>query len=125
MGEDVGRLEGIVRAQEQVHSKLLRASEERMQLELGELVKKVESLKGEIDMEKRVGVAQVCLLAAVLIFMGLTRGSRGDQGAVEAAEGEKVTTRKQGIGEWGKRFSSLSGDWRFKRKKQEDPFDQG
>ncbi|KAG6875838.1 hypothetical protein C0992_002122 [Termitomyces sp. T32_za158] len=124
MGEDVGRLEGIVRAQEQVHFKMLRASEERMQLELRELVKKMESLKGEIDMEKRVGLAQVCLLAAVLIFMGLTRGSRGDQGA-ETTQGGKATARKEGMREWGKRFSSLSGDWRFKRKKTEDPFEQG
>ncbi|KAG6900302.1 hypothetical protein C0993_012734 [Termitomyces sp. T159_Od127] len=124
MGEDVGRLEGIVRAQEQVHFKMLRTSEERMQHELGELMKRLESLKGEIEMEKRVGVAQVCLLAAVLIFMGLTRGSRGDQGAVGTARGE-TTVKKQGIREWGKRFSSLSGEWRTKRKKIEDPFDQG
>ncbi|KNZ78259.1 hypothetical protein J132_01238 [Termitomyces sp. J132] len=124
MGEDVGRLEGIVRAQEQVHSKTLKASEERMQIELGELIRRVESLRGEIEMEKRVGVAQVCLLAAVLVFMGLTRGSRGDQGAVGTAP-LAGTPRKQGMREWGKRLSSLSGDWRFRRtKKLEDPFDQ-
>ncbi|KAG6888412.1 hypothetical protein C0995_008416 [Termitomyces sp. Mi166 len=123
MGEDVGRLEGIVRAQGQVHSKTLRASEERMQTELGELMRRVESLRGEIEMEKRVGVAQVCLLAAVLVFMGLTRGSRGDQGVIATAHGAG-TVRRQGMREWGKRLSSLSGDWRFRRKKSEDPFDQ-
>jgi hypothetical protein len=52
-------------------------------------------------MEKRLGVAQLCLLLAVLIFMGLTRGSRGP-----------VIEDRQ---HWRSTLKSLSGDWRRPR----------
>jgi len=52
-------------------------------------------------MEKRLGVAQLCLLLAVLIFMGLTRGSCGP-----------VFEDK---GHWRNALKSLSGDWRRPR----------
>lgn len=29
-------------------------------------------------MEKRLGIAQLCIMVAVLVFMALTRGSRGE-----------------------------------------------
>ncbi|KAG6850206.1 hypothetical protein H0H93_016385 [Arthromyces matolae] len=59
MGEDVGRLEGIVRAQEQAHSRSLKVSEERIRLELGILIRRLDSLQSEIELEKTLGVVQV------------------------------------------------------------------
>jgi len=52
-------------------------------------------------MEKRLGVAQLCLLLAVLVFMGLTRGSRGP-----VFEDKRY---------WRSALKSLSGDWRRSR----------
>ena len=52
-------------------------------------------------MEKRLGVAQLCLLLAVLVFMGLTRGSRGP-----ALEDKRY---------WRSALKSFSGDWRRSR----------
>jgi hypothetical protein len=48
-------------------------------------------------------------MLAVLVFMGLTRGSRGES---------IVITGQNSMREWGKRHLSLSGDWttRFRRK---------
>ncbi|KAF9453180.1 hypothetical protein P691DRAFT_802068 [Macrolepiota fuliginosa MF-IS2] len=57
-------------------------------------------------MEKRLGVAQLCLLLAVLIFMGLTRGSRGPV----------VEDRRY----WRPTLKSLSGDWQQPRVREED-----
>jgi hypothetical protein len=54
-------------------------------------------------MEKRLGVAQLCLLLAVLVFMGLTRGSRGP---IDVERRPLRTALK-----------SLSDDWRHQRSK--------
>lgn len=40
-------------------------------------MQRIEYLSDEILMEKRLGIAQLCLLLAVLVFMALTRGSQG------------------------------------------------
>lgn len=67
-------------------------------------------------MEKRLGVAQLCLLLAVLVFMGLTRGSRA-----EALIDHSSTHINRSVREWGRRHFKLSGDWagRFKGKNLE------
>jgi hypothetical protein len=54
-------------------------------------------------MEKRLGVAQLCLLLAVLVFMGLTRGSRGSV----------FEDRRH----WRGTLKSISGDWSRPRLK--------
>ncbi|KAG6909287.1 hypothetical protein DXG01_001231 [Tephrocybe rancida] len=106
IGEDVGRLEGFVRAEGHSNQRALKAAELRTQMELGELMRRVDVLADEIVLEKRLGVAQLCLLAAVLVFMGLTRGSRGDAPSVVGGRARKLSMR-----EWGRRHLSLSGDW--------------
>ena len=67
----------------------------------------------QVILEKRLGMAQLCLLLAVLVFMALTRGSRGEP--VLRSEG-RPRSRATSMREWGKRQLSLSGDWvnRFK-----------
>ncbi len=88
-------------------------------------------------LEKRLGIAQLCLLLAVLIFMGLTRGSRMSEGDLQSLLAQRIADRdrrerdqERTIGrtgrlpnagmvrEWGRRhLSSISGDWvnRFAR----------
>ena len=67
----------------------------------------------QIVLEKRLGIAQLCLLLAVLVFVGLTRGSRGES-FMEHAPGQFNRSMR----EWSKRHLSFSGDWtnRFKSK---------
>ncbi|KAF8073550.1 UNC-like C-terminal-domain-containing protein [Lyophyllum atratum] len=112
VAEDVGRLEGIGRAQSQTYQRTVRDWEKRqqqLQMDYGELMARVEYLSDEIVLEKRLGIAQLCLLLAVLVFMGLTRGSRGDQQPVQL---------NRSMREWGKRHLSFSGEWtsRFTRR---------
>ncbi|KAF9220284.1 hypothetical protein BS17DRAFT_787861 [Gyrodon lividus] len=78
LGEEVGRLESIGRMQAQMYQRTVHEWEKqrlRLQLEHGELLSRVNYLSDEIVLEKRLGIAQLCLLLAVLIFMGLTRGA--------------------------------------------------
>ncbi|KAH9480378.1 hypothetical protein JR316_0006976 [Psilocybe cubensis] len=116
LGEDVGRLEGISRAQSLTYQRTLAEWEKQryqLEMEYGDLVSRIEYLSQEIILEKRLGVAQLCLLLAVLIFLGLTRGSRA-----EAIIDHGSHRLNQSVREWGKRHFKLSGDWagRFKGK---------
>ncbi|KAG6829793.1 hypothetical protein H0H92_003448 [Tricholoma furcatifolium] len=107
LSEDAGRLEVLVRAQERRNGRIeqLERDQGQVERELGELRARVEILTEEIGMEKKLGVAQLCLLLVVLVFMGLTRGSRGD---VVVSRG-----RKESVREWGRKHLSFSGEWRF------------
>ncbi|KAF9568746.1 hypothetical protein CPC08DRAFT_601232, partial [Agrocybe pediades] len=109
LGEDLGRLEGINRAQSSTYQRTMYEWEsDRYQLEMeyNDLVSRVDSLSEEILLEKRLGIAQLCLLLAVLIFLGLTRGSRAEAVIVTRSNGFNQSVR-----EWGKRHFKLSGDW--------------
>ncbi|KAF8817056.1 hypothetical protein BYT27DRAFT_7075657 [Phlegmacium glaucopus] len=115
LGEDVGRLEGISRAQTLMHQRTVDDWEmQRYQLEMEyhDLVSRVENLSEEIVLEKRLGIAQLCLLLAVVVFMGLTRGSRTE------IEHGPVRFNSTSMKEWGKRQFSFGSDWtnRFKGK---------
>ena len=58
----------------------------------------------KVVLEKRLGIAQLCLLLTVLVFMALTRGSRGEYAHPPGA-------RTAGsMREWGRRTLSLSGE---------------
>ena len=57
----------------------------------------------QVVLEKRLGIAQLCLLLAVLVFMGLTRGSRTE------IEHGPVRLNSLSMKEWGKRH--FSNDW--------------
>jgi len=61
-----------------------------------------------VVLEKRLGILQLCLLLAVLVFMTLTRGSRGEHASVHRVSG---SGRPMGMREWGRRTLSISGDW--------------
>ncbi|KAH7928753.1 hypothetical protein BV22DRAFT_1058213, partial [Leucogyrophana mollusca] len=73
-----------------------------LRLELGhdELLAQVSYLADEIVLEKRLGIAQLCLLLAVLVFMGFTRGSRGEPVGVDQRRvgGGLVDQRRVGGG---------------------------
>ncbi|KAF8194198.1 hypothetical protein BJ912DRAFT_959739 [Pholiota molesta] len=103
--QDVGRLEGI---------KLDSWQRQRSQLESDyvDLVFRVEHLCPR----ETLGVAQLCLLLAVLVFMGLTRGSRA-----EALIDHGSSRLNRSVREWGGRHFRLSGSWagRFKGKNLE------
>ncbi|OBZ71136.1 V-type proton ATPase proteolipid subunit [Grifola frondosa] len=108
LGEDVGRLEGIGKAQAQLYQRSvveLEKQRRRLEAEHDELLLKVNHLTDEVILEKRLGIAQLCLLLAVLVFMALTRGSRGEH--VHNVTGARGTS----IRNWGRRTLSFSGDW--------------
>ncbi|KAF7365626.1 V-type proton ATPase proteolipid subunit [Mycena venus] len=118
VGEDLGRAEGVGKAQAQTYARTLLEWEKqrkRVDAEYRELMRRVEYLSDEIVLEKRLGIAQLLLLLAVLVFMTLTRGSRGE--AVMAPSVSRSALRA-----WGRRNLSLkslslsrsgggSGDW--------------
>ncbi|KIK69863.1 hypothetical protein GYMLUDRAFT_90851 [Collybiopsis luxurians FD-317 M1] len=109
LAEDVGRLEGIGKAQSQIFQRSIKEWENQrkvLETEYNELIARVEYLSDEIVLEKRLGIAQLCLLLAVIIFMGLTRGSRGES-LVE--HGHLRLNRS--MREWSRRHLSFSGDW--------------
>ncbi|TEB39971.1 hypothetical protein FA13DRAFT_1619057 [Coprinellus micaceus] len=112
LNEDMGRLEAVTRSQRSTYQKTTQQWEkEKMQMiiDYNQLRSKLDHIGEEILLEKRLGVVQLCLLLAVLIFMGLTRGSRGESIVVNSAP---VSMR-----EWGRRHLRLSGDWnRFMRR---------
>ncbi|KIY72593.1 hypothetical protein CYLTODRAFT_388407 [Cylindrobasidium torrendii FP15055 ss-10] len=96
LSEDVGRNQ----AQAQVYQRKIKEWEKqnrRIEMQYRELYYRVEHLSEEIVMEKRLSIAQLCLLLTVLVFMGLTRGSRQEV--------------RKGMREWGRRHLSFSGDW--------------
>ncbi|KAH9932750.1 UNC-like C-terminal-domain-containing protein [Epithele typhae] len=98
--EDIGRLEGI-KAQAQLYQRSvveLEKQTRRLEKEQHDLLSKVENLTDEVLLEKRLGIAQLCLLLTVLVFMALTRGSRGEH-----------AYRNNAVREWGRRTLSFSG----------------
>jgi hypothetical protein len=58
-------------------------------------------------MEKRLGIAQLCLLLASLLFMGLTRGSRGETFMAHAPS----SVFRKSVRDWSRRNLNFSGDW--------------
>lgn len=106
LGEDIGRLEAATRTQRTAYQKAIGQWEkERVQMimEYNQMRSKVDHLTEEIVLEKRLGVFQLVLLLAVLVFLGLTRGSRGEAIVVSGSNGT--------VREWSRRNLSLSGDW--------------
>lgn len=83
----------------------------RLEREHGELQTRVDYLADEVILEKRLGIAQLSLLLTVLVFMALTRGSRGEPFMAPISPG-----RRDSLREWGRRhLSSLgSGEWASK-----------
>ncbi|TFK48784.1 hypothetical protein OE88DRAFT_504862 [Heliocybe sulcata] len=84
----------------------------KLEIEHGELLSRVNYLADEVVLEKRLGIAQLCLLLVILVFVGLTRGSQIEYRALEGIP------RSSSMRDWGRRTLSLSGDWvnRFKAK---------
>lgn len=62
----------------------------------------------QVVLEKRIGIAQLILLSTVLIFMALTRGSRGDP-VVESTRIVKSLRREAGSG-WNRGLRT-SNEW--------------
>ncbi|KAF5362659.1 hypothetical protein D9758_009574 [Tetrapyrgos nigripes] len=128
LSEDVGRLEGIRKSQSQAVWRIQREREKenkerkRLESEFLELVSRVEYLNDEITLEKRLGIAQICILLTVIVFMGLTRGSRGSEfdhhhshGSVNLSRSALGAGRwkdgvyiKEGMRAWGRRHLRLS-----------------
>ncbi|KAL5501837.1 hypothetical protein ACEPAH_9098 [Sanghuangporus vaninii] len=109
--EDVGRLEGLSKATTQSFQKIINEMDRqrrRLEREHGELQTRVDFLTDEVVLEKRLGIAQLCLLLVVLVFMALTRGSRGEPFISEVSG-----SRRHALREWGRRqFSNFSsGEW--------------
>ncbi|KAJ7626580.1 UNC-like C-terminal-domain-containing protein, partial [Mycena polygramma] len=121
VGEDLGRAEGVGKAQAQTYARTLLEWErqrKRVDAEYRELMRRIEYLSDEIVLEKRLGIAQLLLLLAVLVFMSLTRGSRG-----EAVMPMVPSMSRSALRAWGRRNLSLkslsgsgSGDWDWVRR---------
>nr|GAT48165.1 predicted protein [Mycena chlorophos] len=99
VGEDMGRADGIAKAQAAKWDKQRRWVEK----EHMELMRKVEYLSGEIILEKRLGIAQLLLLLAVLVFLTLTRGSPGSPIAHVPIQASASASLRA----WGRRHLSL------------------
>ncbi|KZT61127.1 hypothetical protein CALCODRAFT_491505 [Calocera cornea HHB12733] len=72
-----GKLEGLTAEQRQAFDSAMNVLEqqrERMEVERKELVSQIHMLENEVVLEKRLSVAQLCLLVVVLFVMTLTRG---------------------------------------------------
>ncbi|KIP02710.1 hypothetical protein PHLGIDRAFT_130592 [Phlebiopsis gigantea 11061_1 CR5-6] len=111
LNEDIGRLEGIGKAQAQMYQRTVgqfERQQRRLELEHNELLSKVSRLTDEVILEKRLGIAQLCLLLAVLVFMALTRGSRSEPLHGPTGDARSRTSSLRG---WGTRTLNLSGDW--------------
>ncbi|KXN82830.1 hypothetical protein AN958_02104, partial [Leucoagaricus sp. SymC.cos] len=109
LSEDIGRLEGLGKAQRQAHDRIVLEWEKQRkqwQMEHAQLLQRIDYLSDEIIMEKRLGIAQLCLLLAVLVFISLTRGSQGPV----------IEDRRY----WPSTLKSLSGDWRRLRLRESD-----
>ncbi|KAI0754471.1 UNC-like C-terminal-domain-containing protein [Daedaleopsis nitida] len=103
--EDLGRLDGIGKAQAQLYQRSvveLEKQTQRLEDEQRVLISRVNLLTDEVVLEKRLGIAQLCLLLTVLVFMALTRGSRGDYAAPPGAQAS--------VRDWGRRTLSFSGE---------------
>ncbi|KAJ7648548.1 UNC-like C-terminal-domain-containing protein [Mycena rosella] len=103
VGEDLGRAEGVGKAQAQTHARTLvewERQRRRVDAEYQELMRRIEFLSDEIVLEKRLGIAQLLLLLAVLVFMTLTRGSRGEAVMVPSVN-------RSALRAWGRRHLSL------------------
>ncbi|KAF9046242.1 UNC-like C-terminal-domain-containing protein [Panaeolus papilionaceus] len=110
LGEDIGRLEGINRGQAMMYQRAFNDWEHQryqLQMDYGDLASRVEKLSEEILLEKRLGFAQLCILLAVLVFMGLTRGSRAETVIERPSAAVNGSVR-----EWGRRHLRLSSDWK-------------
>ncbi|KIY52441.1 hypothetical protein FISHEDRAFT_69860 [Fistulina hepatica ATCC 64428] len=118
-GEDIGRLEALGKAQSLTFQRSLREWERQRALlekEYARLSTRVDYLSNEIILEKRLSIAQLCLLVTLLVFMGLTRGSRGMSHAPIRIE--------KSMRDWGRRQLSMSGRWvvsRFSRSGTPEP----
>ncbi|KAG2140251.1 UNC-like C-terminal-domain-containing protein [Suillus bovinus] len=102
LGEDVGRLQSISRIQAQMYQRTVHEWERqrlRLEFEHSELLSRVNHLAEEVTLEKRLGIAQLCLLLAVLVFIGLTRGA-------PSIEPPQLVTRS--AREWGRRNLSFA-----------------
>lgn len=106
LSEDVGRLEGIGRAQAQLYERSINDFERHrreMDIEQRALISQVNLYTSQVVLEKRLGIAQLCLLLAVLVFLSVTRGSPG--------EFHVPPRRADAMRKWGQRSLALSGDW--------------
>ncbi|KAF8123274.1 UNC-like C-terminal-domain-containing protein [Boletus edulis] len=121
LNEEFGRLESVSRMQAQMYQRTVHEWERqrlRLELEHGELLSRVNHLTDEVVLEKRLGIAQLCLLLAVLVFIGLTRGAPSAQHPPPAVP---RSTR-----EWGVRnlsFGSTDG-WNPLGRRSRSPTEQ-
>ncbi|KAI6123683.1 UNC-like C-terminal-domain-containing protein [Pisolithus croceorrhizus] len=121
LGEEVGRLESIEQMQSQMYLRTVQEWERqrlRLELEHSELLSRVNHLTDEVVLEKRLGIAQLCLLLAVLVFMGFTRGTPYVE---QSQAGFNRSTRQ-----WGMRTLSLGsnkelGGWNPLRLRSPSP----
>ncbi|KAI0345559.1 hypothetical protein BDW22DRAFT_886662 [Trametopsis cervina] len=125
LGEDVGRLEGLGKAQAQTYQRSVshfEQQQQRLELQHIELLQRVNHLTDEVILEKRLGIAQLCLLLAVLVFMALTRGSRHELIRGTGSEDGGIRSRTSSLRGWGRRTLSISGDWvnRFTSRSRSD-----
>ncbi|KAH9033644.1 hypothetical protein EDB85DRAFT_2144869 [Lactarius pseudohatsudake] len=106
LSEDVDRLKGIGRAQAQLYERSINDFErhhQEMDIEQRALISQVNYLAEEVILEKRLGIAQLCLLLTVLAFLSVTRSSPG--------EFHVPPRRADAMHKWGQRNLALSGDW--------------
>ncbi|CUA67021.1 putative protein slp1 [Rhizoctonia solani] len=79
--EEVGRLRALTDREQQDLQRSMKSVQQRqieMEKRCDVLLEQVSALTEEVVLEKRLGIAQLCLLTTVLVFMALTRGSRAE-----------------------------------------------
>ncbi|KAF7304021.1 SUN domain-containing protein [Mycena indigotica] len=118
VGEDIGRAEAVARAQAQKWDR----QRKRVDAEQLALIKRVDYLSEEIVLEKRLGIAQLLLLLAILVFLTLTRGSPSTSIVSNANMQHSASASLRA---WGKRHLSLRsfGSGSRSRRNSEDDWD--
>ncbi|KAH0832375.1 UNC-like C-terminal-domain-containing protein [Lanmaoa asiatica] len=138
LNEEIGRLESISRMQAQMYQRTVHEWERqrlRLELEHGELLSRVNYLSDEVNaafllglhttkavqvvLEKRLGIAQLCLLLAVLVFIGLTRGAPSAQHPPPTVHG---LTRELGVRNLS--FGSSTDGWNLPGRRSHSPTEQ-
>ncbi|KAG8815532.1 hypothetical protein FRC17_000674 [Serendipita sp. 399] len=100
MEEDIGRLGAIVASQQRNVAKMIEKHKAEIEYAQEQLAAQVDHLSHEVMLEKRLSVAQLVLLMAVLVFMALTRGSRGEPIRLSRAVHRKLQSSGDWVSSW-------------------------
>jgi len=106
-------LEGVSKTQQQMFQRTMSEwtrFRSELETERTALLTQVHHLSDEVLLEKRLGIAQLCLLLVVLVFMAFTRGTRTETRFIDEASPRVGNARR-----WRGRSEDWGGGWKLPR----------